>query len=217
MKKICIFILTLVTVAGLSAQSGVIRELTGEVEIKHSSAAAFVKASAGDEVLMNTIISTGFRSTAVVAIGSSVITIRPLTRLTLAEIQRMENSENVNINLQTGRVRVEVKPPAGSKADFTVHSNGATASVRGTIFETDGFNYKTEEGVIDIRRNANEPVTLLSAGLTTYISTDGTPSDPFTVAVQQITITPIEGVQEIQIPTAPGASEGTIEVIPIYR
>ena len=58
MKKIiCIFLFVLVA-AGAFCQNGVIRELTGEVEIRRAGAADFVRASAGDTVALNTVIST---------------------------------------------------------------------------------------------------------------------------------------------------------------
>ena len=47
-------------------QSGTIRELTGEVEIKHASSSDFIPARSGNTVSQDTIISTGFRSTAII-------------------------------------------------------------------------------------------------------------------------------------------------------
>ncbi|MDR2730531.1 MAG: FecR domain-containing protein [Treponema sp.] len=52
----------------------------------------------------------------------------------MTEIQNLTELETLNVNLQTGRVRVDVKPPAGTKASTTVKGPEATASVRGTIF-----------------------------------------------------------------------------------
>jgi len=140
-----------------------------------------------------------------------LITVRPLTRLTLSEIQSAENAENINVNLQTGRVRVEVTPPAGSRTDFSVQSPSSTASVRGTIFETDGFNYSTVQGVIDVKGSGNEPVTMLSAGLSTFIDTQGTPVNPFTLSVVQSTIESIQGAREI-IAVSEVSADGSIDL-----
>ena len=52
----------------------------------------------------DTIISTGFKSSALIRAGSSVITVRPLTRLALAEIISAAGTENINVNLQAGRI-----------------------------------------------------------------------------------------------------------------
>jgi hypothetical protein len=92
------------------------------------------------------MISTGFRSGAVITIGNSTLSVQPLTRLSLEELVRVEGSERAAINLRAGRVRAEVNPPAGTKIDFTVRSPIATASVRGTILEFDGMVLKVDEG-----------------------------------------------------------------------
>jgi hypothetical protein len=68
----------------------------------------------------DTVVSTGFKSTALIEVGSTVITVRPLTRLTLTEIRASSESESLNVNLQSGRIRVDVNPPAGAKASMAV-------------------------------------------------------------------------------------------------
>lgn len=195
MKKLIIAVLLVAIIAaGAFGQSGVIRELTGDVELKHAGATAFVAATSGARVASNTIISTGFRSTAIVEIGSSLITVRPLTRLTLDEIQSAENTENVSINLQAGRVRVEVQPPAGTRANFTVQSPSSTASVRGTIFEMDTENLSTIEGKVLLAGNAGPPVMVFT-GNTTFSGSGGVPTDPVEEAQKSTQPPTIVGVQ----------------------
>jgi hypothetical protein len=186
MKKI-IFTAIFVTLAVMGAfcQNGIIRELTGEVEIKTLGSSAFIPASAGDAVLSNTVVSTGFRSTAVIAVGSSVITVRPLTRLTLAEIQSAENTENVNVKLQTGKIRVEVKPPAGTKTNLNVQSPSATASVRGTTFEMDTQTLTGIEGKVLLSGNFG-PGVLVTGGNSSSSTADGTVSNPPANAEQSV-------------------------------
>jgi hypothetical protein len=176
-KTIFTAIFVTLVVTGAFCQNGVIRELTGEVELKRSGASAFVPASAGDAVSSNMVVSTGFRSTAIIAIGSSVITVRPLTRLTLAEIQSAENTENVNVNLQAGKVRVEVKPPAGTKTNLNVQTPSATASVRGTTFEMDTQNLNGVEGKILLSGISGAGV-LVTGGNSSSSNSDGTVSNP---------------------------------------
>jgi hypothetical protein len=77
--------------------------------------------------------------------GSALITVRPLTRLTLTEIQAMQDTETINLNLQAGRVRVDVNPPAGTKASLEIAS---PASVRGTSFEFDTRNLRVNSGTV---------------------------------------------------------------------
>jgi hypothetical protein len=110
-------------------------------------------------------------------IGSSTITVRPLTRLSLAEIQSTENSEDINVNLQAGRVRVEVKPAAGTRANFTVQGPSSTASVRGTDFEFDTINLSVHEGKV-VFGGSSGPATMVNGGFMTFVGTDGTVENP---------------------------------------
>jgi len=164
--------------------TGTIRELTGEVELKRNEASAFVRAKAGDTVAADTVVSTGFKSTAIIDVGSSSITVRPLTRLTLAEIQSVSETDTLNMKLQTGRIKVEVKPPAGTKANCSVQSPNATASVRGTNFEFDTFNLKVNEGVVAFRGNKGMSV-LVPAGKTSSVNADDKAVDPFETDVSE--------------------------------
>ena len=153
MKKLSVvFILIFALCFSLQAQennSAVIKELTGTVEIKRSGSSEWVVAKAGDIIEKSTIISTSFRSTAVISLGDSTLTVKALTRLSLDEIITMNRSETVNINLNAGRVRVEVNPAAGSRANYTVRTGTAVASVRGTIFEMDTVSIRVLKGRVN--------------------------------------------------------------------
>jgi hypothetical protein len=127
-----------------------IREFTGTVEIKAPGAAEWSAAQAGQTLSKDTMISTGFRSTAFIALGNSTMVVRPLTRLTLQEIQNIQGNESVNINLQSGRVRADVKPPETGATNFVVQSPMVTASVRGTFFDFDGLNLQVAEGAVHL-------------------------------------------------------------------
>jgi hypothetical protein len=94
------------------------------------------------------MISTGFKSVALIALENSTLTVRPLTRLSLEELQSAQGNESVSLRLQTGRVRADVNPPAGGKTSFSVHSPVATASVRGTAFDFDGTNLSVDDGQV---------------------------------------------------------------------
>jgi len=183
MKRfICVLFFASAIAYGAFCQTGTIRELTGDVELKREGSSDFVRASAGDVVALNTLVSTGFRSTAVIEVGSSLITVRPLTRLSLAEIQKMDNSEKVNVNLQSGRVRVDVNPPAGSRTGFTVQSPSATASVRGTSFEFDTVNLIVDKGRVIFKGNAG-PAVIVDAGGSSFIDTGAASADPADVVI----------------------------------
>ena len=184
-RTLCITLLLAGAALCVFAQSGVISEFSGTVELKTVRSSSFVPAKTGDVVAADTIVSTGFRSTAVIKVGSTTIAVQPLTRLSLAEIRSESGSETVNVNLQAGRVRVDVKPPAGTRANTSVQSPGGTASVRGTSFEFDGINLKVYEGTVVLRGNDDMEVPV-PAGASSYVD-DGRAFDPIAAGRQSLT------------------------------
>ena len=173
LKIITVFFLAIPCVfaqnAAQQAQQAVIRELAGTVELKEAGSAKWEPAKVGSILKGDTVISTGFRSIAVIAVGNSIITVKPLTRLSITELSRVQNTENVELNLTTGRIHAQVKPPAGGKTDFTVRSSSATASVRGTIFEFDTLNLRVTEGTVNFTGASGVPV-VIDAGRASFAS-----------------------------------------------
>jgi hypothetical protein len=170
------------------------RNLSGTVEVKAPGSAAWTNAVEGNRIEKNTIISTGFKSTAVVVLGDSVLTVRPLTRLSLEEIIRSQNDEQVNLYLHTGRVRADVSPPSGGKTDFVVRSPVATASVRGTSFEFDTERLVVEEGRVQYSLE-NGRQTYVAAGGMSYVDETG-----------NALVNPFEAVAELLTPALPPGS-----------
>ena len=152
MKRI-LLVLTFLILANLGGNlfaqipSARIQELSGTVEIK-APGQNWVPAQTGMIIEKAAVISTGFKSSAILSLGDSLLTVRPLTRLSLEELASDQGDEKVDLYLQSGRIRAEVNPPPGRKTDFTVRSPTATASVRGTIFEFDGVNLWVLKGQI---------------------------------------------------------------------
>jgi hypothetical protein len=212
MKKIIITVFLITTIiTGIAAQAGMIRELTGDVELKRAGEASFTAASAGDSVARDTIISTGFRSTAIVVIGSAVITVRPLTRLSLAEIQSAENTENIDVNLQTGRIRVDVKSPAGTRTSMNVQSPSATASVRGTSFWKNSDGVEGIEGKVLVRGTSG-PGVILTGKNATSTRKDGRSSDPAATITQTIYPASPQGTFENTSYSSPANETGNINI-----
>jgi len=152
--------------------TAVIKEFTGTVELKPSGSANWTPAKAGTVVQKSTIVSTGFKSTAILTVGNSTITVHPLTRLSLEELMNQNQSETVDLKLNTGKVRVEVAPPSGGRTSFTVQSPSATASVRGTSFTMDSNSIQVQKGAVGYSSAGGSPVTV-SAGNESYIDSDG--------------------------------------------
>ena len=177
MKKTGFAFLLLLACVGAFAQSGVVQQLSGTVELKPPGSASYLQANVGDRVSQDTVISTGFKSTALLDLGSVIITVRPLTRLTLTEIRAASGTETLSVNLQSGRVRVDVSPPVGTKTSMAVTSPIATASVRGTGFEFDTRNLYTHNGKVSFHGKRGRHM-LVNAGSDSRVNDDGRAQDP---------------------------------------
>ena len=169
-------VIVLVTAHSAAAQEeaerAVIRDFAGTVEVKLTPAGTWEAAEREQVLTGNSAISTGFRSTALIALGNTLLTVRPLTRLTITELSRSGDAERVDLNLETGRVRAEVQPPASGGIDFTVRSSAATASVRGTVFEFDTYSLVVSEGTVEFTGTVGSPV-LIDAGGTGRLAERG--------------------------------------------
>jgi hypothetical protein len=150
MNKLVLVAVFLLGTAVLFSQEAVIREVSGTVEVKAAGEEAWNPAQPGQTIARTATLSTGFKSTAVLGLGNSVLTVQPLTRLTVEELEESGGNERVNLNLRTGRIRADVKPPVGGKTDFVIRSPTATASVRGTVFEFNGINLRVDEGRVHL-------------------------------------------------------------------
>ena len=165
MKSTCIALLLLLPVVSVAfAQEAVITELSGTVEIKKPDSAAWENAVLGQAITGEAIISTGFKSFAVISIGDSLINVRPLTRLSLTEISAQAGIETINAGLQAGRVQLDVKAPAGSKSIYTISTVPAVASTRGTIFEITLFELWVIEGSIEYKGSFGVPLLIDQRG-----------------------------------------------------
>jgi hypothetical protein len=207
MKRKVLTVVLVLAAACAFAQSGVIKELSGTVEVKGAGAAAFSPAKTGEQVKEDTIVSTGFKSTALIEIGSTVIAVRPLTRLTLKEIKASQGSESLNVNLQSGRIRVDVNPPAGAKAAMAVVSPSATASVRGTSFEFDTRNLRVNSGNV-IFKGVRSQGTLITAGFATTTDLNGVAVNPLDFGMDAFKPQTPVGTQPSALPAAIPANIG---------
>jgi hypothetical protein len=184
--------------AASSQEAAFFRDLSGAVEIKAPGSSEWVKAAAGDRIEKQTIISTGFRSSALVVIGESLITVRPVTRLSLEEIMSNQQDEQIRISLQAGRIRAEVQPPSGGKTSFTIQSGVVTASVRGTAFEFDTERLWVDEGRVAYSL-ASGGETLVPPGGMSYVD-----------EINHTLISPFAAATELLEPAPPaGSSSGS--------
>ncbi|MDR1419484.1 MAG: FecR domain-containing protein [Treponema sp.] len=170
MKTVIVCVFLLAGIEGVFAQSGPARfaEVWGTVETRDEGQAEWKAASPGDSIGKNTVISTGFKSTALVVLGDSRLSVRSLTRLTLEELVQRDGTEEVRLYLRSGRVQVKVTPPSGLRTNFTVRSPVATASVRGTGFEFDTRRLYVESGRV-LLEGADGQRVYVGAGERSYV------------------------------------------------
>jgi len=184
MKKTVLAFLLLGLCLCVFAQNGIIKQVSGTVELKLAGETAYIPAKAGDTVSENTVISTGFKSFALIEIGGTTINVRPITRLTLTEIRALDKEESLQMHLRTGSIKVDVNPPAGRRASTTVQSPMATASVRGTSFYFNTSNLHVTQGTVLFKGNRGYTIQV-NAGSTTVVGWNETASAPQSAAAYQ--------------------------------
>jgi hypothetical protein len=101
-----------------------------------------------------------------------------ITTLTLDYAAKLNPSFSINVNLQTGRIRVDVNPPAGTRTSMKVSSPIATASVRGTSFEMDPCRVIVVEGRVGFR-GKSRGLVIIDGRYESSVSVDGKSSNPY--------------------------------------
>ena len=183
--------------AKLAAQQAVIRELSGTVEIRQPGSEVWGAAALGQSLSGDTGISTGFRSSALIGMGDTLLIVRPLTRLTVTEISSSAETETLNLNLHSGRVRADINPPPGNRTSMTVTSPMAVAGARGTIFEFDTLSLEVQEGTVEFVGSLGAPY-LVDAGRSSQVD-----------QISRHASSPYRGPSELrpQLPIAAGAMQ----------
>jgi len=212
MKKtiLVLFLLTIAIAVFAQTPTAVIREITGTVELKRANAANWTVARVGETVARSTIISTGLRSSATITVGSSTIMVRPLTRLSFEDLQRQGETETINVSLSAGRMRVEVQPPSGAKADFKVSMPTTTASVRGTAFEINPVHIGVTNGTVEYSGLMGSGITVqVREGQNSKVDeSSGNPIHPFVMAEMERNLPSLPG-EEARSPFGAGGGMGT--------
>lgn len=186
MKK-SLGILILCIAAGISslaaaALTATITEVAGKVECKLPGK-DWVAAKTGTVLPAGSLISTGFKSTAILKTESATLTVKPVTRLSLEELVKSEGTTKTQMFLMAGRVKAEVTPRKGEQADFKVKSPTATASVRGTGFEFDGQNLLVDHGAVQFESDTGIGISqTVTSGEFSTLSQTGTVTAPVAVA-----------------------------------
>lgn len=176
MKKLLLLLLLGVALTGIAtARDATVTAFSGKVEYRQGEG-AWQPVRNGLVIPLRATISTGFGASATLDIAGSTIQIGQLTRLTVEELADDGSTVSTAVFVPVGRVRATVTTPAERSSDFRLRTAQSTAAVRGTEFETNGWQITVSEGVVEF---ANLLGQSRSVGATQIsVVTDGTPSDP---------------------------------------
>lgn len=183
-KSLGILILCIAGISSLAAAAltATITEVAGKVEYKLPGK-DWVAAKTGTVLPAGSLISTGFKSTAILKMESATLTVKPVTRLSLEELVKSEGTTKTQMFLMAGRVKAEVTPRKGEQAEFKVKSPTATASVRGTGFEFDGQNLLVDHGAVQFESDTGIGISqTVTSGEFSTLSQTGTVTAPVAVA-----------------------------------
>ena len=135
MKKVFVLLLVLFSTSIIFAATdvAVVNSVVGKVEVQVND--SWIQLKNGDILTSGSIISTGFKSSAVLYIGKSLIEVRALTRLTIEEIVEQNQNYNTTMFLDAGNIKADIKKSENKRVGFKVRTSVATASVRGTSGE----------------------------------------------------------------------------------
>jgi len=214
MKRITIVMLLINTAVLVFAQNtrAFIQEMSGTVELQTQGSTAWTPARLNETIRESTIISTGFRSTAVIAVGNTTLLVQPLTRISLEALANREQTETVNLNLNSGRLRIDVKPPAGGQTNVSVQSPSTTASVRGTVFDLDTVSIRVQEGSVSFRSNSsNGNSVMVNTGQESWIDASGSVVNPLIAVRTNIPLPPLPGQESRTRARQQAPESGTID------
>jgi hypothetical protein len=183
-------VLVFFAAAPICADSATVVSMHGKVEVNRNG--AWVALSENDPVSQGEVISTGFKSEAVLKYQGATMQLGPLTRITLETLAQNEKKDSVSLYLNTGAVKSSVKKTENKRVSYTVHNPVAVASVRGTDFSF----------------ISTGDISCTGGAVVTY------PASYYTPSPQGI---PAEGESGAGTPAediAPGAPAGSVVVLP---
>ena len=106
-KTLWVLMVLLLSGTALFAQTqAVLKEASGKVEVQ-TSGGTWQPARIGMQISLGTTISTGFNSSAVLDLGTSVLSVKPLTRMRLDHLLEQGGTVQTELFLRVGKVNAE--------------------------------------------------------------------------------------------------------------
>ncbi len=174
-KALIVIVIGLLVGMAVGAQNATVTDFSGKVEYR-LGAGAWQGVRNGLTLPLNATISTGFGSTATLSVSGSTIQVAQLTRLTVEELADDGSTVSTGIFVPVGRVRASVAQTPARSTDFRVRTAQSTAAVRGTEFETNGWQLSVSEGVVEFANLLGQGRNVAAGQIS--VTTGGAPSDP---------------------------------------
>lgn len=181
MALVTIVILTATAVYG---QSAVFEEVNGKVEIRRAGG-SWEPAEVGIGIDQDTTISTGFGSSATLALAENTLQVEQLTRMTLVRLVESSDQVETELFLNVGRVNATVRTAERRQA-FDVRSPLSTASVRGTEFRFDGQRLEVYEGNVALGSDLGKRRTVAAGQRSTVSESGKDPTAPKDEIVKEL-------------------------------
>ena len=144
---IVLVVLTLSSATLFAGNKATVIAKKGKVEILQNG--EWLPVRVNMEISLGTTISTGFKSSAKLDLGDSIVTVSQLSRMKIEELSKVDNHAKTTLFLKVGKVKADVKSSAKLKHNFKFRSPVATASVRGTSFTFTPIQLTVHEGSVD--------------------------------------------------------------------
>jgi len=145
-KTILLLVFTALIGASLFAIDATVVEKKGKVEFFQNG--EWIPVRVNMKLDIGTMISTGFKSSAKLDLGDSIIAVSQLSRLKIEELSKKDNFTKTTLFLKVGKVKADVKSSAKLKHNFQFRSPVATASVRGTSFTFTPLRLTVHKGAV---------------------------------------------------------------------
>ena len=124
------------------AETATVISVSGKVEVNRNE--TWLPVQKDTIIREGEVISTGFKSEALVKYKDSVMKLGPLTRITLEKLASSDTKDDVSVYLSTGSVRSTVNHSENRRVSYTVRNPIAVASVRGTVFDPMRASFGTQ-------------------------------------------------------------------------
>ncbi len=162
-KSLVLIAVLLVVSIPVFALEGVVVSSTGKVEVQTATGWAPLKI--GDEIQSGRVISTGFRSQAIIQVAGSSIVINQLSRLTLEQLTETNEAHESEVFIDLGSISADVQTSQNKRVGFVVNTPVATASVRGTAFDMGLAVIRVGRGQVDFKGARGGTVSVKAGGI----------------------------------------------------